>query len=194
MRDSVNPAVKPTTSANINKSTRKQYRDGKRKIFDRLIVENTSFAICSELMTDHWQDNFYMKVTCHWTDDEYIIQKGLLGYQMFDMEISGKNVTKLIKHVLQEYEIVRKISFISFDSLVPTMAPLKNLNEVCGTNFVGVKFTHIRVATHVFYLCVNNALTLLSVPDNLGDIRLALLRMWRHKNIYARVAPILQNK
>ena len=94
-----------------------------------------------------------MGVTCHWIDDEYIIQKRLLAYRMFDVPHTAKNIFRMIKHVLEEYGITRKNLSISFDNVTSNTTSVKHLTELCVPN-VGGKFFHIRCACHVLNLCI----------------------------------------
>ncbi|KZV15692.1 hypothetical protein F511_29059 [Dorcoceras hygrometricum] len=57
-----------------------------------------------------------MRITCHWIDNAWNIQKRLLAYRCFNDPHTAQNISHLMFIILEEYGSTSKIFSISFDN------------------------------------------------------------------------------
>ena len=56
------------------------------KKFDCRIV------ICSDIWSDHWQLHSYMSVTGHYINNDWVLQKRILAFRIFDQSHTADNI------------------------------------------------------------------------------------------------------
>jgi hypothetical protein len=124
--------------------------------------------------------HFYMGITCHWIDDNWVLQKRVLAYRVFDERHTANNIYKLIKQILEEYLLESKIFSISFDNASNNTASINDLKQICEPN-LGGKYFHVRCACHVLNLCVQDGLRALEFF--VSPIKKAIKFLWTHPQI-----------
>ena len=57
------------------------YINKKKKELQKLFINfNGRICICSNIWSDHWQSHSYMGITCHWIDNEWLMQNAKKNY------------------------------------------------------------------------------------------------------------------
>ena len=68
-----------------------------------------------------------MGITCHWVDEDDILQKRIIAYHCFDDSHNTQNICKIINAILEEYRLVNRIFSISFDNASANTASITEL-------------------------------------------------------------------
>ena len=82
-----------------------------------------------------------MGITCHWIDENFLMQKRVLAYRCFDEPHTATNICRIIHNILEEYRLVQRIFSISFDNASANTASIYELKSICEPNFGG-RFFH----------------------------------------------------
>jgi hypothetical protein len=199
MTNHVQPAYQPISRKVIRKNVMKAYK--KRKLaLCRFFSENDiKVSICSDIWSDHFGMHSYMGLTCHFIDDHFIMQKRVLAYRVFDISHTAVNISNIIRTILEEYRLLRRVFSISFDNASNNTASIRELVSQCQPT-LGTKYFHIRCACHILNLCVKDGLVVLH--DLVEPIKYVVGRMWasqrttnewkafcREKGVPARIFP-----
>jgi hypothetical protein len=114
-----------------------QYKKGKKELRNMFNMMNGRVSICSDIWSDHWNLHSYMGITCHWIDDDWILQKRVIAYRVFDERHTAENIYRLIKQILEEYLLESKIFSISFDNASSNTTSIDDLKTICEPNLGG---------------------------------------------------------
>ena len=175
-----NPSAKRISRSTLTRDIDKLVIEWKNELINIFSSLENKVSICSDIWSDHWQQHFYMGITCHWVDHSWILQKRLIAYREFDVEHTAINISHKIRSVLQEYNLLTKIFSVSFDNASANTASLSSLIQYCQPS-IGGKFFHIRCICHILNLCVQDGLNSLKVHVN--PIRQAISYLVRHVSL-----------
>lgn len=173
----VNPSFKSIPRNTLKRNLLKLFKNSKIELITYFQNNNINVSICSDIWSDHWQTHSYMGITCHWVDENYVLQKRILAYRCFDESHNAENICRLIQQILQEYRLVNRIFSISFDNASANTASINELKRICQPNFGG-RFFHVRCACHVLNLCVQDGIK--SLNSYLDPIRNVISYIWVH--------------
>ena len=109
--------------------------------------------------------------TYHWVDCEWNLQKSVIAFRVFDDQHTAHNIYRMIKVVLDEYDLINKIFAIDFNNASANTASIPELEKVCKPAF-GDKFYHHICTCHVLNLCLQDGLK--QLKDYIKPIRHAL--------------------
>lgn len=118
--------------------------------------DSSSFQFA--LTCDSWKavtQLHFLCVTCHWIDDDWVMQKRIIAFRPFEHPHSASNIAKIVTEVTREYRIINKIFCISFDNARSNDAAIPHL-KVNMTPILGGELFHNRCACHVLNLCVQD--------------------------------------
>ena len=156
------------------------YKQEKKELQKLFVNFNGRVCICSDIWSDHWQSHSYMGITCHWIDNEWLMQKRIIAFRVFDERHTANNIFRMIKNILEEYGLVKKIFSISFDNAAANTASINDLQNICQPN-IGGKFFHVKCTCHVLNLYVQDGLKSLDVL--LSPIKKAISFLWTHPKV-----------
>ena len=94
-----------------------------------------------------------MGITCHWIDENFILQKRVLAYRCFDESHSALNICRLIHNILEEYRLVHRIFSISFNNASANNACVNDLKNICQPNFGGQFFSYTMCLPYFKFMC-----------------------------------------
>ena len=57
-----------------------------------------------------------MVVTAHYIDNEWVLQKCILTFKVFNQSHTADNIYRMLKTIFEEYKIDNKIFAIGFDN------------------------------------------------------------------------------
>ena len=86
-----------------------------------------------------------------------IYKKRVIAFRVFDERHTAHNIYKMIKIVLEEYDLINKIFSIGFDNASANTASILELEKVCNPVF-GSNFFHQTYVCHILNLCVQGGL------------------------------------
>ena len=114
-------------------------------------------TVCADIWSDHWREHSYLGVTCHWVDNDCVLQKRILAFRCFDEQHTAHNIFSKLQSIFDEYKITQKNFSIDFDNASNNTAAIPALIDLC-TPYFGGRFFHQRCVCHVLNLCVQAGL------------------------------------
>ena len=93
-----------------------------------------------------------MSVTAHYIDSDWVLQKRILTFRVFDQAHTADNICMILKTILEEYKIDNKIFAIGFDNASNNTVAIPHLIILCNPYFGG-QFFHQICACHILNLC-----------------------------------------
>lgn len=179
--NALNPQAKRVPRTTLTRTLKSLYRKTKKDLEILFSNFDSKVSVCCDIWSDHWQIHHYMGITCHWVDNDWIIQKRIIAFRVFDERHTADNIFKLIKIILEEYNLTNKIFSISFDNASANTASVFDLINNCSP-ILGGKYFHVRCICHVLNLCVQDGL-LVSQNNLVLPIKKALNYLWGHPKL-----------
>ncbi|CAN4095185.1 unnamed protein product [Withania somnifera] len=101
--------------------------------------------------------NDYLTITCHWIDNNFLIQKRILAFiydenRRHDAEFINETITKVVNY----YNLNGKVLSIAFDNASNNTAAIEMLKINLSPPLIDV--FHVRCACHVYNLIVKDGL------------------------------------
>lgn len=103
----------------------------------------------------------FLCVTIHWIDNEWFMQKRIIGFEVLREKHSGANIYKTIMSILNRFQVAHKIFSISFDNVSNNTRAIKSFKDDLQPILGGALF-HQRCTAHIINLCVQVGMTFLS--------------------------------
>ena len=176
----LNPSACRVPRTTLTRTLFSLYKKSKKELIQYFKNYDGRIVICSDIWSDHWQLHSYMGVTAHYIDSDWILQKRILAFRVFDQAHTADNIYIILKTIFEKYKIDNKIFAIGFDNASNNTAAIPHLITLCNPYFGG-QFFHQRCACHVLNLCVQHGLVLLQ--DHITPIRNVLHYLWTHPQV-----------
>ncbi|KZV42752.1 hypothetical protein F511_07449 [Dorcoceras hygrometricum] len=154
LSSSANPAIRRIPRNTLKRTIHKLVATQKKELIKEFSSLDNKVSLCSDI----WSDS-YMRITCHWIDSAWNIQKRLLAYRCFNDPHTAQNISHLMFLILEEYGLTSKIFSISFDNASANTCSIDELIRICQPS-IGGKFFHIRCTCHIF-----NEKYFLNIPE-----------------------------
>ena len=87
-----------------------------------------------------------MGVIAHYIDSDWVLQKRILAFRVFDQSHTVNNIYMLLKTIFEEYKIDNKIFTIGFDNASNNIVRISQLITLCNLIFVVnffIKYVHV---------------------------------------------------
>ena len=81
-----------------------------------------------------------MGMIAHYIDNEWVLQKRILIFRVFDQSHTADNINMMLKTVFEEYKIDNKIFTIGFDNASNNTVVITQLITLCNSYFSGQFF------------------------------------------------------
>ena len=111
------------------------------------------------LTADAWDGGHglhYLCVTCHWIDNDWLLQKRIIHFKMLEWPHNGVNIAHHLMDAIETYGLRERIMCMTFDnaSSMTYMASLVkgNLRDY----ILDEESLHVRCVCHVLNLCVQD--------------------------------------
>ena len=85
----------------------------------RLVEELSSLDCRVFLTSDAWDSGYgyhYLCVTCHWLDNDWLLQKRIIHFKMLEYPHTCLNIAHHLKQAIDEYNLRSKIMSMTFDN------------------------------------------------------------------------------
>ena len=113
---------------------------------------NGRVSLTSDIWYNVMTNNYYMCVTIHWINEEWKIQKRIIGFIELVEQHRGTLIASKIRETSCNYNISDKIMTISFDNASNNGSSIKRLKCELPLILDGQLF-HNRCACHILNVC-----------------------------------------
>jgi hypothetical protein len=142
------------------------YKEEKNKLYAYLKTVPCRFSATMDMWTS-CQNKGYMCVTLHWIDDQWHIQKRIVGFFHVEGRHTGHKLAESFTEVMVNWFVENKLFSLTLDNaaanLVAVTDIIKDLKENSSASLVcdGI-FFHIRCACHILNLVARGGLAVIS--------------------------------
>ncbi|KAK3228632.1 hypothetical protein Dsin_000513 [Dipteronia sinensis] len=179
-QNALNPAMQRVPRSTLTRTMFSIYKKQKNKLKSFFYQFEGRVSVCADIWTDNFGSHHYMGVTCHYMDNDWVMQKRIITFRVFDDSHTAQNIFRLLKIIFEEFHIQNKIFAIGFDNAASNTASIPMLQDLCNPYFGG-KLFHQRCACHILNLCVQAGLQILSVY--IKPIRDSINYIWRQNKL-----------
>ena len=89
----LNPNVCRVSRTTLTRTLFHLYKKkSKKNLVKKFKNLNGQVAICSDIWSDHWQLHSYMGITAHYIDNDWVLQKRVLAFRVFDQSHTADNI------------------------------------------------------------------------------------------------------
>ena len=168
-RVALQPLYRAVPRNTLKRHTQSQYYEERGKLME--MFRNLDCRVC--LTTDTWsslQDEPFMCVTAHWIDDNWILQKRIIAFEVMYESHNGVNIKTRLIDVCKRFHLVDKIFTLSVDNATANTKAIDFL--ILDQNFPKIlngELFHIRCCAHVLNLSAQDGLT--ELQPLIGPIR-----------------------
>lgn len=149
------PQHKKISRKTVTSSAMKSYLELKEKLkFDL----GTTLARVS-LTADAWDSGYglhYLCVTCHWIDNDWLLQKRIIHFKMLEWPHTGTNIAHHIFEAINEYGLRERIMSLTFDNASSMTYSASLIKHHLRDYILDDESLHVRCACHVINLCVKD--------------------------------------
>ena len=114
------------------------------------------------LTTDMWtSDNnhtTFLRVTCHYIDENWKLKHFLLDIIPFHESHSGTNMAQVLTNLLSELNLASKVLAITTDNAASMVVCGRKMKEELKNTFNNVNFSHFRCGAHILNIAVQHGL------------------------------------
>ncbi|KAK3229681.1 hypothetical protein Dsin_001562 [Dipteronia sinensis] len=100
-----------------------------------LLEHEGRVSVCADIWTNNFGSHHYIGVTCHFMDNEWVMQKRIIAFRFFDESHTTQNIFRLLKIIFEEFHIQNKIFAIDFDNAASNTASIPMLQDLCNPYF-----------------------------------------------------------
>jgi hypothetical protein len=191
-----NPLFKSVSRQTTTRDMAKLFTEDRDMLMKSLLPAASSISLTYDIWSGNAKED-YISVVCHYVNNDWEIQKKIIGFRLIDCKHTGENIANSIACVLEEFGLVDKVFAVTLDNasanpkaydiLAPVLfgylgsypTPTKE-----DPNKVKYLLVHQRCACHIINLIVKCGLDVFK--DYLDDIRTAINFLNSSNNRIAR--------
>ncbi|XP_020267641.1 zinc finger BED domain-containing protein RICESLEEPER 2-like [Asparagus officinalis] len=159
----LNPEVKHISRNTTKADLLKLYQKEKRILKQTLKLVPSRISLTTDLWTSSTSD-YYMSLTAHYIDEQWILQNKILALSHVSPPYSGAILVEKLFHLLKEWGIEKRIFTVTLDNASYNDAFMKILKDhpALKEHFVSNgEFLHVRCCAHILNLVVQDGLKII---------------------------------
>ncbi|KAK3213087.1 hypothetical protein Dsin_017793 [Dipteronia sinensis] len=134
-QNALNPAMQRVPRSTLTRTMFSIYKKQKNKLKSFFYQFEGRVSVCADIWTDNFGRHHYMGVTCHYMDNDWVMQKRIIAFRVFDDSHTAQNIFRLLKIIFEEFHIQNKIFAIGFDNAASNTASIPMLQDLCNPYF-----------------------------------------------------------
>ncbi|KAK3218649.1 hypothetical protein Dsin_012619 [Dipteronia sinensis] len=134
-QNALNPAMQRVPRSTLTRTMFSIYKKQKNKLKSFFYQFEGRVSVCADIWTDNFGSHHYMGVTCHYMDNDWVMQKRIIAFRVFDESHTAQNIFRLLKIIFEEFHIQNKIFTIGFDNAASNTASIPMLQDLCNPYF-----------------------------------------------------------
>ena len=175
-------SLRPNFSIKSRITTRKEIMDLYLEQKDILYGCLKNVQCCFSATMDMWtscQNKSYMCVTLHWIDDEWRIQKRIVGFFHVAGSHTGQRLSQTFTELMVKWYVEKKLFSLTLDNAsaneVAVNDIIADLNENHGSLACDGLFFHVRRACHILNLVARDGMAvIIGTIDNIKKLVLTV--------------------
>jgi hypothetical protein len=115
IRSAHTPDFQPVSRQTTSRDMKKLGKEGLEKIKDDFRTCTFSVSITSDIWSGRAKQD-YITVVAHYVDNNWELQKRVIGFELIDVAHTGENIAASILKVVQEFDLSSKIFAVTLDN------------------------------------------------------------------------------
>ncbi|KAL5705817.1 Ulp1 peptidase [Ranunculus cassubicifolius] len=148
------------------------YGEQKKALYGFLDKLPSRISLTTDLWTARNTKDSYMCLTAHFIDNDWVLRKVILNFQLMECSHSGEELAKVMLKFLLDWNIDKKVLAITLDNASSNDAMIANVKAIInrdGALPLGGEIFQVRCTAHVQNLIVKDGLSTLG--DTVKNIR-----------------------
>ncbi|KAK3229565.1 hypothetical protein Dsin_001446 [Dipteronia sinensis] len=138
-QNALNPAMQRVPRVTLTRALFSIYKKEKHKLKSFFYQFEGRVSVCADIWTDNFGSHHYIGVTCHYIDNDWVMQKRIVAFRVFDESHTAVNIFRHLKIIFEEFHIQNKIFAIGFDNAASNTVSIPMLKELCNPYFEGIE-------------------------------------------------------
>ncbi|BAH93922.1 Os07g0469700 [Oryza sativa Japonica Group] len=152
IKNSHNPRFQAVSRQTTTRDLKNVYDKGYESLKELFSTCTFSVSVTSDIWSSRAKED-YLSVVIHFIDDDWQMQKRVLGLRLIDVSHTGENIAERIREVIDEFNLADKIFAVTMDNASANsraMEILQPLFCIYAQSFL----LHQRCACHIINLIV----------------------------------------
>lgn len=183
------PMFKMVSRNTIRSDIMSIYKEEKEKLYGEFDKMSNRISLTTDLWTSD-QVVGYLCLTAHFIDDEWVLRKKIINFVQVESPHSGEVLARVIKDLLLEWNIDKKINTITVDNASSNNVMVEDLKFwLTSQNLLALDgdYFHVRCNAHILNLIVHDGLKQLhdvlhKIRESVKYVRLTPSRKQRFQN------------
>ena len=170
IQQSHNPRFKAVSRQTSTRDLENVYHKEATALKELFSTCTFSVSVTSDIWSSRARED-YLSVVVHFVDDDWQLQKRVLGLRLIDVSHTGENIAERIREVINEFNLADKIFAVTLDNASANSRAIEILQPlfcVYAQSFL----LHQRCACHIINLIVKTGMK--RVGDHIDAVRQAI--------------------
>jgi hypothetical protein len=110
-----NPLFKSVSRQTTTRDMAKLFTEDRDMLMKSLLPAASSISLTSDIWSGNAKED-YISVVCHYINNDWEIQKKIIGFRLIDCKHTGENIANSIACVLEEFGLVDKVFAVTLDN------------------------------------------------------------------------------